>query len=95
MEEYLYDVGDIVSVRDDLRNFEHIGRLSIVDRMKDLSGKQVTITQRVKGAHGSRYMIKEDGEIYFWSDKCFSDSKWATIYSDEKYDTNEINVLYG
>lgn len=73
-----YKVGDKVIVRKDLVVGDHYGidlrgaRCGFVDDMKLLKGETVTIAHVGVGFRGDiRYLIKEDGDDWWWTDDMF------------------------
>ena len=76
--DYLYEIGEAVTVRFDLRgNVRYhmksgpmIGRSNdITDEMEEFAGKTVHISDHVCG----QYWIEEDPEGWNWTDEMFED----------------------
>lgn len=70
----LYNVGDVVLVREDLKEDSYkyedtdVSRLDTVEEMLQYRGMEVTITERfhVLGGRAVAYNIAEDEDVWLW-----------------------------
>lgn len=76
-----YKVGDIVKVREDLKEGNGIGNTFVNSSMVELAGKLVTISSV---NDDEDYFIEEDDQTYYWIDDFFEDNEDCNIKKEEE-----------
>ena len=95
-DDFLYQVGDVVKVRKDLKHTRYTMRddkyngVNAVDKMLNFAGTYVTIRSLYHSGRYRRYTIEEDNGLYFWVDDMFEsvpeetlpepDSSWEDFF---------------
>jgi len=93
-----YKVGDIVRLRSDIKLSKARAALCFMEEMREFKGKKLTIAYVLNDC----YLIREDGEIWYWTDKMFKEgceemNKWRTEHQmvgvEEYFEQKRIKVL--
>lgn len=82
-----YKVGDVVKVREDLKEASMIRDVYVNSEMEELAGKLVTICR--VDIDNCLYSIEEDDERHFWISEFFEDNEEDCCVDTEKEEKSD------